>query len=622
METSGFESFKPKLRSGRIRPQKNFFLYETDEPFDQIILPIELIRLTLFFNGERSVREIVTEVYSSKASVRFKLIYNAIYELRDRGFFENGDELHFAPSKIVKDNKKQYYAIRPIFKMYLARRIFNDQTHPAAFYGLTLLTMSIALVGLAHGQKSLTNAPVDFLSAQPLKSLLGIFLSFSFLLSCKNLFKSLLLLTITGKVYNLKIVFNGLALYFRAGSESARLIGNKLFSTLLFASVSVSPLFFAFALDSLSGGISINDIVWFCALILTFSSIDPFSSNEFSSYFTDIQSDEALLRVEHIFGQNSVMHAIHSNDKIWGSIAKNTFVALASTWVFLGCAAIIFFYTFNGKALMQFIRFGSWYNQLGAFLLLCLPVAGLLMLIINLSWLFSRLLITPFRKLLQSFKRRAWKRSLKSKPIQNLAPVIAELPLFSYFRERELKSILDQSSLMQLKPNTPILHKGEQGDHLFILIEGALDVFADPVSSKDPTTEIHPISIFGEWAVLEQQPRGASVTTKSQSIVLEIPGRILKKIAEERSEIGEMENFVKSIMINQFFTSAPMFRDLPKALILQFTNKGQIESVPKRKIVCKQGEQGKGFFLILRGSVLVTVGTKTLSKIGQGGFFW
>jgi CRP-like cAMP-binding protein len=52
-----------------------------------------------------------------------------------------------------------------------------------------------------------------------------------------------------------------------------------------------------------------------------------------------------------------------------------------------------------------------------------------------------------------------------------------------------------------------------------------------------------------------------------------------------------------------------------------FTSKGLIESYLPDQIIFKQGDHGDGFYLLLRGSVGVSVNGRPVSRIQQSGFF-
>jgi CRP-like cAMP-binding protein len=66
-------------------------------------------------------------------------------------------------------------------------------------------------------------------------------------------------------------------------------------------------------------------------------------------------------------------------------------------------------------------------------------------------------------------------------------------------------------SLVAFKPGQAIFKEGEQGEVMFILVEGTVDVL---VGDKLVGT-FEPIEIFGEMAVIDPGPRSATVVAKT-----------------------------------------------------------------------------------------------------------
>jgi CRP-like cAMP-binding protein len=196
------------------------------------------------------------------------------------------------------------------------------------------------------------------------------------------------------------------------------------------------------------------------------------------------------------------------------------------------------------------------------------------------------------------------------------------LPLFNYFNQELLNVIIGKSELKEYSKGTPVIVQGEEGKNLFVLLSGSLQVEKRHTSNRPKAlAEIYPPSIFGEIAVIEEVRRAADVVATSPSIVLEVPAKLLRQLAEESQYIRELDSFRNAIMVSQFFSSAPVFRDISESVVHLFTAKGKIESFEKDQIIFKQGDPGDGFYLLLRGSVGVSVNGRPIARIQQGGFF-
>jgi CRP/FNR family transcriptional regulator, cyclic AMP receptor protein len=85
-----------------------------------------------------------------------------------------------------------------------------------------------------------------------------------------------------------------------------------------------------------------------------------------------------------------------------------------------------------------------------------------------------------------------------------------------------MRAVLDYcggGNRREIAAGTPVLHEGSKTGHLFVLIEGRLEVIkGDAVVAA--LTE--PGAMFGEMSVLLDQPHTATVRASSDSVVYEI----------------------------------------------------------------------------------------------------
>lgn len=94
--------------------------------------------------------------------------------------------------------------------------------------------------------------------------------------------------------------------------------------------------------------------------------------------------------------------------------------------------------------------------------------------------------------------------------------LLGRLPLFSGCTKRELKQIAGLTTEMSFSKGTVLTQQGDPGDECFVIVDGAVDV------SIDGTTfaELGPGQMVGEMSLLDQGPRTATVTAKTDVGVL------------------------------------------------------------------------------------------------------
>src|SRR5262245_55765074 len=85
--------------------------------------------------------------------------------------------------------------------------------------------------------------------------------------------------------------------------------------------------------------------------------------------------------------------------------------------------------------------------------------------------------------------------------------------LFEHQPEEVLKAVLLQGQLQEYGPGQVVFNQGDEGDRLYIVKSGALEVVARPSDGADPVPVAYlgPGEVLGELALLTGSPRSASV---------------------------------------------------------------------------------------------------------------
>jgi CRP-like cAMP-binding protein len=84
--------------------------------------------------------------------------------------------------------------------------------------------------------------------------------------------------------------------------------------------------------------------------------------------------------------------------------------------------------------------------------------------------------------------------------------------LFENQPEEVLKAVLVQGQLQQYGPGEVVFRQGDEGDRLYIVKSGALEVLASPTDAAEPipVAYLGPGEVLGELALLTGSPRSAS----------------------------------------------------------------------------------------------------------------
>lgn len=93
-----------------------------------------------------------------------------------------------------------------------------------------------------------------------------------------------------------------------------------------------------------------------------------------------------------------------------------------------------------------------------------------------------------------------------------------------------------------------ILRQGEPGDKAYVILSGAADVYhEEPKHSPQLLVQLGPGAVFGELALLEKQPRAATVIAHGPLQVLSIDGDRFLALYEAQPEVREYMQTLKTI---------------------------------------------------------------------------
>lgn len=99
--------------------------------------------------------------------------------------------------------------------------------------------------------------------------------------------------------------------------------------------------------------------------------------------------------------------------------------------------------------------------------------------------------------------------------------MLKNIPLFSCLSESDLADIEKVAVRKTFPKNTILLSEGDSTDALYVICEGKVKVTIDDNEGKEIILSmLGPGEYFGEMALLDDEPRSASITTKETTQML------------------------------------------------------------------------------------------------------
>ena len=128
--------------------------------------------------------------------------------------------------------------------------------------------------------------------------------------------------------------------------------------------------------------------------------------------------------------------------------------------------------------------------------------------------------------------------TLKTVSILERILLLREIPIFADLPAEDLELVANIAREEWYPENTVIFHQGEEGNVMFVIVEGRLDVIHLVNGAEQVLAQRGPGDFVGEMAVIESAPRAATVRTQSDVRVLAIDGETFKGILRERADVS------------------------------------------------------------------------------------
>jgi CRP-like cAMP-binding protein len=116
---------------------------------------------------------------------------------------------------------------------------------------------------------------------------------------------------------------------------------------------------------------------------------------------------------------------------------------------------------------------------------------------------------------------------------RDAVPMLAEVPLFASLSRRHLGRIADVASTKRYAPGATIALVGKPADAFFVILDGSVRVGV-PSGRK---IELGAGDFFGEMALIDGEPRSATVTAAGDVFVLTIPRTKFLKLLHAEPKI-------------------------------------------------------------------------------------
>lgn len=205
---------------------------------------------------------------------------------------------------------------------------------------------------------------------------------------------------------------------------------------------------------------------------------------------------------------------------------------------------------------------------------------------------------------------------------------IEDIQLFRDISEASRDLLRSRVVTRREPPGAVVVREGDPGHALFVLSSGSVSV--TKTGSDGETVELAtlgPGAFFGEFALLSDRKRHATVTVSEEAVFYEISRKVIADLTKSEPAFGNtLRAFYRKRLLGTLVASAPFFSALTEEEREGLLGRLRFRRVAEGTKIIAEGEPGGGFFLILIGRVQITKSepngsSRILGTLGDGSYF-
>lgn len=198
------------------------------------------------------------------------------------------------------------------------------------------------------------------------------------------------------------------------------------------------------------------------------------------------------------------------------------------------------------------------------------------------------------------------------------------VPLLSDLSTPGFMALVESFELCRLPPDAVVLKQGEPGSSLFLLASGDVEVLRESEAGPKVLARLGGGALFGEMALIIEQPRSASVIAKTAVELFEIKREHVEAAARQHAALTqELVDFARRRLLRNLVETSPLFQAFDGRQRLELLRAFASRVVPSGTVIIQRGAPSAGLFVIATGEVRVTTTDQDgdeveLARLGDG----
>jgi CRP-like cAMP-binding protein len=190
---------------------------------------------------------------------------------------------------------------------------------------------------------------------------------------------------------------------------------------------------------------------------------------------------------------------------------------------------------------------------------------------------------------------------------QEFPAAVHSIPLLSDLSEAAFRRLLGTLVVRRMPDKALVIREGEPGQSFFFVASGQVRVYdTDGTGKQKDLAKLHENAIFGEMALLSARPRSASVEVVGEADLLEVTRESLAGLAGELEQVAAaLSEFTRDRLLSNLMATSPLFRPISRTQQRDLQRRFTSHDVAPGTAIIRQGDEGRGLFLVLSGDVEV-----------------
>ncbi|MBL4636100.1 MAG: cyclic nucleotide-binding domain-containing protein [Kofleriaceae bacterium] len=192
--------------------------------------------------------------------------------------------------------------------------------------------------------------------------------------------------------------------------------------------------------------------------------------------------------------------------------------------------------------------------------------------------------------------------------------VLHPIPLLSGLSEDAFRRVMATVVVRRMADGQHAIVEGEAGESFFMVASGQVRVYRKGTSGE--SEEIATLSenaVFGEMALLSNQPRSASVVVVGEADLIELTRSSLHSIADELSQVATaLHEFTHERLLENLMARSPLFAPFTPVEQRDLLRRFSEHDVAAETEIIAEGDEGRGIFVVLSGQLSVIRGQDLL----------